>query len=194
MSKMTPQSKTDEDYFRFALRNWPLLFDDIWVWTPNEAEYLEFMKKLLSIDLLACTIKAHAAQESTGDIFSFRFPHIGTYKSGQFNVIVPQSTRHVFESEPLVQQAVTHVLSSVEASLVHFLAHAPDVWPPRFDDAVFRFMYDIDRRSKEGDTSTADNSNQVLRALRLVNQEHPERIIMLGQEYGDDYITRLETL
>ncbi|KAJ2918741.1 hypothetical protein MD484_g1643, partial [Candolleomyces efflorescens] len=195
MSKLTPESNTDDDHSQFALRNWALLFDDIWVWTSHESEYLQFMEKLLSIDLLACAIRAHNAQDLRNDMFSFRFPHIGAYKTGRLNVIVPQSTRHVFGDEPLVQIAVAHVRSAVEGSLVHFLSKPPELWPSRFDDAVFRFIYDIDRRSKEERYgSTGESDNQVLCALRGLNKHHPERILMLGQEYGDDYITRLETL
>ncbi|RXW14846.1 hypothetical protein EST38_g11009 [Candolleomyces aberdarensis] len=121
MSKMTPQSETDEDHYRFAIRMWPFFFDYMEDFQLPHAEYLEIVNKLLSIDLQACSIKAHLIQRFIGDIVRFVFPPSSAYESGDFNLLVPRSAPHIFESEPLIQRAVTHVVSSLEAGLVYFL-------------------------------------------------------------------------
>ncbi|RXW20840.1 hypothetical protein EST38_g5023 [Candolleomyces aberdarensis] len=112
MSKMTSQSETDTDHYRFAVRVWPILFYVATSELPH-AEYLETMRKLLSIDLLACSIKALVLQNSIDDLASCESLIIDTspaYKSGHFNLLVRGSSLRIFKSEPLIQQAVTHLI------------------------------------------------------------------------------------
>ncbi|RXW21775.1 hypothetical protein EST38_g4079 [Candolleomyces aberdarensis] len=183
MSKMTLQNETEEDCHRFAVRMWPWLNEEIRVFESPDTRYMELFEKLLSIDLLACSIDAHAAQGSIDDLTLLDFPPTSVYRSGCFNLIVPRSALHIYESKSLIQRAVAHVVSSYEASLVSFLNQTPDFWPNGLDIAIVRFL-------TAHEHGTVYERNQVVHALRTLNQEQQEHMIALVHDHG----THLEAL
>ncbi|KAJ2936326.1 hypothetical protein H1R20_g765, partial [Candolleomyces eurysporus] len=181
MSRITSHGEADEDHGRFALTMWPVLFLGMKKFERPPAQYADFLKRLLSIDLLACSIKAHVYGDSTDPILHGGYPvHMG-YMNDSFNPVAPADCD--FESEPLIRQTVDHVVSSLEASLVFFLSQTPDVWPKRLDFSFWAFFKIHERHSFLCNTKTLDERNQVVRALKTLEREHPERFGLLTQTY-----------
>ncbi|RXW14241.1 hypothetical protein EST38_g11616 [Candolleomyces aberdarensis] len=110
MSKMTLASETDEDHYRFALKMWPVLLNTA-ISAFRLAKYPEIMRKLLSIDLLACAIKGYLIKDSIDDISGGSFPPWGAFNRDNFNRLV----HYMPDSNLLVQQAVTHVIPGPQA-------------------------------------------------------------------------------
>jgi hypothetical protein len=146
MSKITPQSEITDDHDQFAVWMWQFFFDTLssnfrfGIQLLTHAQYLEVMEKLLSVDLLACKIQRLASRGLFEDTFAMFGPPIpAVYLRGHRNLIVPELSLDIFESDPLVQQAVDHVVSSHEACLVHFLDQPPDLRPKWFVMSTLRF-------------------------------------------------------
>ncbi|RXW14238.1 hypothetical protein EST38_g11613 [Candolleomyces aberdarensis] len=182
MSKMAPHSEVVADHCLFASTVWPWLFNYVWKSKLPDGEYFESLKKLLSIDLVACSTKAHRLRNSvTLTVF---FPIMSIYRHDCHNPIVAQSSPHIFESEPIVQQAVAHVASSLESGLGSFLREPPDVWSDEFRVLVLNFLAYHKRSSDYSDPlRTAYESNRVVEALKMLKKDKPEHISKLTKGY-----------
>lgn len=150
MSEVTPQSELAA-HCQFAVRGWSLF---CWGSVFDTPIYLLILKKLLATDLLTCLVKANARNDLVF-LRSFQFPHLSAYFNDSSNLIVPQSHRDIFESEPLVQQAVAHVASSMQASMVYFMNQPPEMWPEGFDETVCAFLAVL----KRGENTPNANCN-----------------------------------
>ncbi|KAJ2918734.1 hypothetical protein MD484_g1650, partial [Candolleomyces efflorescens] len=176
MSNRLPKNKPDEDHYRFAVRMWPQLFQELELQLePYHAEYYDFLTRLLSIDLPKCLLQAHTDQGSTDDIIYSDFPPKSAYRSGHANIIVPRSSLRIYRRDPLVEKAVAHVVSTFEASLASFLERSPDDWPKKLDHAVVGFL-----EGRDG----LDEQNQVVRVWKGLKPEHQERMITLVKTHG----------
>jgi hypothetical protein len=118
MSTIYMQSKVDEEYLQFALRDFRALWVDTWQGNEDirlcQAEYIEAVRKLLAIDLTACFFKVYSHFGTFADFLLVRYtPFI------QFNFIDSFKDHH-FDGElkSLVQQACFHVQSSMEGALI----------------------------------------------------------------------------
>jgi hypothetical protein len=158
-----------EDAYIFAVFSWPFLITNLLSSEPLNFPYVEVMEKLLSIDLVACSIKAIASDD--GRIIH-RWFSTSRYVSDLFYYfIIPFRDHRSFMSEPLAQRAVTHAISSLENSLVHFLRQPPFLWSWGVTDAFGAFVGWC--RGKEEGTWAIDNNSQVVKALRRLREEHP---------------------
>jgi hypothetical protein len=176
MSKITLQSEMKGDADIFAVTRWPRLVGKLLSSEPLNFPYVDVMEKLLSIDLIACSIKAITSYDV--DII-YRSFYVGDLY-GSF--IRPFRNHRSFMSEPLAQRAVTHAVSSLENSLVHFLRQSPSEWPSQFAYSFAEFA-GCCRGTEEG-TWTIDNNHQVVKALRKLREEHPQYISDLIRRIG----------
>jgi hypothetical protein len=174
MSKITLQSEMKGDAYIFAVLVWPILVGNLLYSEPLNYPYVEVMEKLLSIDLVACSIKAIA----NGDTTIHQWPFASRYVSDLYRSFIEPFRNHCsFMSEPLAQRAVTHAVFSLENSLVHFLCQSPFEWPSDLQIEFSNFANYC--RGKEEGTWTIDNNNQVVKALRKLWEEHPQHISAL---------------
>ncbi|KAJ2922705.1 hypothetical protein H1R20_g14388, partial [Candolleomyces eurysporus] len=176
MSFITLRSKVDEDHIRFALNSWPKLSMS---WSggwrngmPYMAEcpvdFMEMMEKLLDIDLTACLFHTLTLD------FSFRWalhPYSGLCNDDSSNTILFGVDRGVYESNPLVKRAVSHVATSHKAAISHVLQkYTPvdDERPSYFPGAVYEHLQQLSSRPEDWD------SDSVLHALKTLRQASPD--------------------
>jgi hypothetical protein len=175
MSKITLQSEMKGDACIFAVMVWPRLVMNLLSSEPLNFPYVDVMEKLLSIDLAACSIKAIASHNRR---IIHPLLHNAQYVIGlYYSFILPFRAHRSFVSEPLAQRAVTHAVSSLESSLVHFLRQPLMKWSFSFGYAFTEFAI-MCMGNGEG-TWTIDINNQVVKALRKLREEHPRHISCL---------------
>ncbi|RXW20925.1 hypothetical protein EST38_g4927, partial [Candolleomyces aberdarensis] len=181
LSTIASHSKVEEDYVRLALEEWPWFWR--WAWEKDfvETEYFLSVKKLLAIDLTTCFIKAFTSVGNRLSRFTY-FP-IEIYRSGANSCIVPLSYTQILESERLVQQAVVHLRSSLEAAYVLLLSQACQdptwVWNVKFTAGLLYSLEELQNCS----TETKDwDANEVVRALKGFSHEQRERFDRLMQD------------
>ncbi|KAJ2936805.1 hypothetical protein H1R20_g254, partial [Candolleomyces eurysporus] len=159
MSTIDSQSKIEEDHLQFAC----YFFQPLWVtsWSIEkdaqllQDEYVEVVKKLLTIDLTTCLIKV--TQYPNSPLLN-RIPKI-------FSPEFVDSLEHLSkESDPLYQQAVTHVLSSTRRAM-HHLCHEPVVY---FSDrqVLLYYLEGLYYRSENSNQRKSDEVTQALSNFR----------------------------
>jgi hypothetical protein len=180
MSKITLQIEMKGDAYIFAVIAWPDLVGNLLSSEPLHFPYVEVMEKLLSIDLVACSIKAINSDDGR---IMYQFPFYSQYAGGLYNSFIRLFRNPCsFMSEPLAQRAVTHAESSLENSLVHFLRQSPLKWHSGFPYAFAMFAEWW--REEEEAMWTIDNNYPVVKALRKLQEEHPQHISDLISRSG----------
>jgi hypothetical protein len=186
MSKITLQSEMKGDADIFAVVAWPDLVGNLLCSEPLNFPYVDVMEKLLSIDLVACSIKAITSDDGIMHRLSDDSPYVSNL---YHSFIRPFQNHRSFMSEPLAQRVVTHAESSFEYTLVDFLLQSPFEWPSGFGSIFIQFV-DVCRGNPEG-TWTIDNNNQVVKALRRLWEEHPQHISEIMRHCDDLHVEKL---
>jgi hypothetical protein len=185
MSKITLESEMKGDAYLFAVMMWPDLVMNLLSSEPLNFPYVDVMEKLLSIDLVACSIKAITDGEGS---LIYPLEYGSRYVDGLYHSFIQPFRNHrSFMSEPLAQRAVTHVVSSLENSVLHFLRRSPIGWGSNFAYAFVSFAAWF--RGKGEGTWTIDNNHQVVKALRKLREEHLHHIsylIRFSDPFFDD--------
>ncbi|KAJ2922709.1 hypothetical protein H1R20_g14386, partial [Candolleomyces eurysporus] len=172
MSFITLHRRVDEDHVRFALGSWSSLFSD---WNgllrgtqPDTAEYrvevVEMVQKLLEIDLTACFVHTFTLD------FAFRWKLRLSFllcNDDRSNGIIISAYPGVYESNILVKSAISHVVASHNAAIVHVLqSHTliANGWCTYFPGAVYEHLWKLSSRPEGWD------SDRVVRALKTLRQ------------------------
>jgi hypothetical protein len=165
------QQNVDEDHHLFALILWPVL----WPFTPEDQlfakeEYSSMIRKLLECDLEACFLKALIYQRNHA-VLRVNTPG-SLYFQGRMNCIVPPSSRELYDSDTLLQQAVLRILTSAENAFLFLITQASesttDVDHAHILDSTFvghltNYLVGLRR----GDEAVKDwKSNKVIQSLK----------------------------
>ncbi|KAJ2922613.1 hypothetical protein H1R20_g14471, partial [Candolleomyces eurysporus] len=172
LSLIRLRSKVDEDHVRFALVSWSTLFSE-WSSLPehrrpdtaeHRADVAEMCQKLLNIDLTACFIHTFTLD------FAFRW----TLKvssclcnDDDTNHIIAGAQSGIYESNTLVQRAISHVVTSHEAAVLHVLQRRTLIanpWCTYFPEAVYEHLWKLSSRPEGRD------SDSVVHALKSLRQ------------------------
>ncbi|KAJ2936806.1 hypothetical protein H1R20_g255, partial [Candolleomyces eurysporus] len=160
MSTINSHSEIEEVHLQFALHS----FRSLWIaaWSIGEDvqlckdQYVEVVRKLLTIDLTTCFIKLPDCPSTISFSHLHPFPNL-------FNSKFVDSLEHLpKESDPLSQHAIMHVLSSTDRTLGHLLQQ---------NRLGFYFMGRQDLRAylkglyNRSTNSNRGKSDEVIRAL-----------------------------
>ncbi|RXW20767.1 hypothetical protein EST38_g5079 [Candolleomyces aberdarensis] len=175
MSSITLRSKVDEDHVRFALGSWLSLYFD---WTghlrfkqPDTAEYrvevVEMIQKLLDIDLMACFVHIF-----TLDFSSPWRQHLSLAlcKDNWSNIIISSTHPGVYESNALVERAITHVVTSHKAAILHVLQRhtlIADECCATFPQAVGEHLWELSSHPEDWDSDSVVHALKTLRQASL---------------------------
>ncbi|RXW16670.1 hypothetical protein EST38_g9184 [Candolleomyces aberdarensis] len=180
MSTITLQSVC-EDHHHFALLTWTFLWWLLWDYEykpSDDAEYFSMLKKLLESDFEACFFKTFTSHERQ---FILSRPPGDLYYPGPNNFIVPSSARYVYDSDSLVQQAVSRLHTSGEDVLVSLISQPSPTGGAysveTFVSHLVGYMVAFTRRA-EGVKDW--ESNKVLQALKKLRREDQKSFDLLA--------------
>ncbi|KAJ2922704.1 hypothetical protein H1R20_g14389, partial [Candolleomyces eurysporus] len=172
LSSITLSSRVDEDHLRFALVSWPSLCVK-WMAVyksaqPDTAGYcgdvVGMVGKLMDVDLKACFVHT----------FTLDFPFLlemdpssGLCHDNSSNYIITEACLAIYESNPGVKRAVSHVVNSHKAAILHLL-HAHTLQTGKlclyFPQAVHEHLWELSNRFEGWD------SDSVVHALKTLRQ------------------------
>jgi hypothetical protein len=201
MSTITRQS-VDESHQRFAVITWLHLWFYSWIMKREnfvKEQYLSMVGKLLECDLEACFLKAlinrHRDLEYASILSAKYF-----YTPGRINFIVPPFSRELYDSNDLVRQAVSRIVTSAEDTFAVLISGSQisttiDV---HFPTQVFvlrleQYMAELDEHVK--------GSNKVIQALKRLRREKRmpfdylvERLVMVGDPDDSEMNRRVKSV
>ncbi|KAJ2915777.1 hypothetical protein MD484_g4651, partial [Candolleomyces efflorescens] len=162
----------DELHVQYALFNWPWVWH---YWIPTDfgptvkADWSEMSRKLLTVDLRACFVRAFSLPDDDKRPFNVNYPpYLGIPDSS--NIIFRDGAEAIYDSEPLVQQAVLHVAHSLTAAICHILKTAhlgSGRWSETFVGAVVYYLRDrVGEAENWPDDWRCDTVVQSLKTLR----------------------------
>ncbi|RXW18963.1 hypothetical protein EST38_g6900 [Candolleomyces aberdarensis] len=178
ISVITSQTEVEEDHLQYAL----LAFRPLWIKTwwneeelRREAEYLEMVKRLLTVDLTTCFIKVFTRRETclTPTYMNCRLgvPHRAPKPIG------PAKLHFSKDLVPLVERAFFHVQSSMEGALLSLLDQfrhnriSGYWWSPEFTDGLELYLFSLCDRTAN---SNQWKSDKIVKALKNLRHERKE--------------------
>ncbi|KAJ2922606.1 hypothetical protein H1R20_g14474, partial [Candolleomyces eurysporus] len=189
MASIRLDSEVDEDHLRYALARWPLLWRR-WSYTqPEFADLLKMFQKLLSIDFKACFVHVFTIDRT---LLYDAHPSFLLCINGSHKYIFSGKDMDMYESERLAKEAISHVVASHKAAMLHLLQtshiYAND-WSSLFFNALFHYLLDLSK-SGEGVDWELDIVVQGLKTLRVhrkVFDKLMKDVDKTAHVYVDDY-------
>lgn len=184
MSTITPESnELETDHVIFAVQSWPMLLKSIWYSNVDAQPYLDFVKRILSIDLLTCSKIALTSMD--------RVPPAAFDKDFN-NMILPQGSALFMKAKPLIKEAIAHVASSYHASLANILlSRRPYPW---LNYVLLSYVLESLKRWCRSQSDW--ESEPLVRALKTLQRESPEfspRPLTVSH-IGEPLFTRPQTM
>jgi hypothetical protein len=172
ISSISLDSDLDEDHLRYAVARWGWIWQD-WgsIVSTDKPMLLDMYQRLLNIDLTACFYHAFTCRHLGEVVYAADLSPSAASKN-YANPIIPSGL--MYDSEPLAQQALSHVRASCEAAVIHLLdAFHPDTnhYNTSFYVSMFQCMDDLMPGVVPLEVW---NSNRVACALRRLKQRSTE--------------------
>jgi hypothetical protein len=200
MPSIALASQLDADHLRYAVMAWT----PIWYrWansrfstlSPTElAEFLAMFQKLLGVDLTPYFVHAFTHPDLDEVVYD---PELNVLisEAGGENCIIPYhhpSEASLYASQPLAQQAVSHIRASYEAAVHHLLKthHPTKHYNASFFIALAEFLFDFTIHTGQIGTKCWDPT-RIFDAMKTLKRESPEHFRELMEGVLNTYQDKL---